>query len=330
MADRFVTTRSGLTFAALLVWLTAAPVSAQPQTSVANPEGTASSWTPGRTAWGDMDLQGTWTNFALGDVGTSLEAPPPPGIRPARMLGGTGSCVPSDAPLPERGRGAGTGPPSGWFETTRDAADTQPGRVALIVEPTDGRLPPLTPWGDQRLDDICTKIFDSYVYLDPWVRCITRGVPASLFPSAYNNAYRIAQIPGYVVIQYEMIHDVRVIPMDGRPPIASDIRLWMGSPRGRWEGNTLVIETTNFTDKSAIRGHAHSDVLNVVERFTRVDADTLEYEVTGNDPMTWTAPWKAAITLARDDDYQMLEYACHEGGSTAIENILGGARFEER
>ena len=327
MANRFVTTKSGLAVSAALVLITPMAVSGQPLTPSLNPQSQAESWTPVRTAWGDVDLQGIWTNYKLSETGMQLEAPGPPGSRPARLLGGTGSCIPSGSEAPDSGGGAGLGPPSHWSETSVDAGS---GRQGLIVEPGDGRLPSLTPAADARIDSICSMIFDSYINIDPWVRCITRGVPASTFPSAYNNAYQIAQIPGYVVILYEMIHDVRVIPLDGRPALGSGIRQWMGNARGRWEGNTLVVDTTNFTDASAIRGHAHSEMLHVTERFTQIDAGTLEYEVIVNDPNTWIAPWKAAITLARNDDYQMLEYACHEGNSPAMENILGGARFEER
>jgi hypothetical protein len=249
-----------------------------------------------------------------------------PGAKPPRLMGGTGDCTPSDAPRqPNRGANIGAGPDH-WYETVRT-----PGRArsSLVVQPADGRLPPLTQWADERTDNICRHVFDSYVYLDPWVRCISRGVPGSMLPSAYNNAYQIVQIPGYVVIVSEMIHDARMIPLDGRPPVGPDIRLWMGSPRGRWDGNTLVVDTTNFHDRGAIRGYPHSDKLHVVERFTFVDAKTLGYEATIDDPKTWSAPWKVAFSMNREDDYKMFEYACHEG-NLAVDNILSGARLSEK
>jgi hypothetical protein len=178
---------------------------------------------------------------------------------------------------------------------------------------------------------------DSYELMSPWDRCITRG-PGRMFPAGYNNAYQILQTPGYVVILHEMIHEARIIPVDGRPHLDQSIRLWTGDPRGRWEGNTLVVETTNFNEKGWIatnaasgrlRGVPHSDALRLVERFTRVDADTINYEVTIDDPNVYTRPWTVAIPLSRDDSYQMFEYACHEG-NRAIENTLSMARAAER
>jgi hypothetical protein len=276
----------------------------------------SSAWTPPRTAWGDVDLQGTWTNFTL----TPLDIETRGAVAP-RLLGGTGSCIPRGGT--REASGAAIGHPPHWFE------ERSLGDRALVVEPANGQLPPLTPWGEARINEICTKIFDSYEYIDPWVRCISRGVPASMFPSAYNNAYQIVQIPGFVVILYEMIHDVRIIPLDDRPRLPGTVRQWLGDARGRWEGNTLVVETTNFHDKGAIRGRAHSEMLRVTERFTRVDAGNVAYEAFVEDPKTWTAPWKVAIPLKRDDDYQMYEYACHEG-NLSVEMTLGGARAKEQ
>ena len=166
-------------------------------------------------------------------------------------------------------------------------------------------------------------------HLDPWVRCITRGVPASTFPSLYNNTYQILQVPGYVVIRYEMIHDARIIPLSDGPLPESDIRLWMGRSRGYFDGNTLVVETTNFTDRSAIRGNAHTDQLTVTERFTPTGEDSLDYEAIVGDPETWVTPWKAAIGLSRFDEYSMYEYACHEGNKHAMTSMLSGARADE-
>ena len=288
---------------------------------------TAASSQTARTPWGDPDLQGTWTNFDLGE-GYSLEAPAPVGRRPARLLGGTGTCIPSSEPLPESNPEAAFFViPDHLFETARDTGKVRP---SLISEPADGRLPPLTEAGDQRIDSICQKVFESHVYLDPWVRCLTRGIPASTFPSLYNNAYQILQVPGYVVIRYEMIHDARIIRLDDRSPTDSDIRLWMGDARGHWDGNTLVVETANFNDRSSIRGHAHSEHLTVTERFTRVGADGLDYEAIVDDPQTWVTPWTVAIGMTRFDEYAMYEYACHEGNQSAMVGILRGARAEER
>jgi hypothetical protein len=318
MGLRKVMWAGGAAVTTALMFLATLPASGQAPAKAANSGESAASQP--RTPWGDPDLQGIWTNFS--SPNTSIEAPG--GKRP-RLMGGTGDCVPSGAaPRPRGGAAIGAGPEH-WYENAAATANT---RVGLIVEPADGHLPPLTPEAEKRRDAICNQIFDTYVNIDPWVRCISRGVPASMFPSAYNNAYQILQTPGYVVILYEMIHDARIIPLGDRPRAGSDIRLWMGNSRGRWEGNALVIETTNFHDKGAIRGHPHSEMLKVVERFTRRDEKSMTYETRVEDSKTWTAPWKAVINLARDDDYQMFEYACHEG-NLAVENILSGARLEE-
>ena len=170
-----------------------------------------------------------------------------------------------------------------------------------------------------------------------WDRCIKRGVPGSMFPTSYNNAYQILQSPGYVVIRYEMIHDVRIIPIDGRPHVGSNIGLWMGDSRGHWEGNTLVVETTNYSDRGwiaqayaagRIRGIGVSEALRVVERFTRVDEGTISWEATVEDPDVYSRPWTLAMPLKSNPEYQMYEYECHEG-NWAVRNVLSGARVQE-
>jgi hypothetical protein len=169
------------------------------------------------------------------------------------------------------------------------------------------------------------------------VRCITRGIPGGMFPAGYNNGYRIVQTPGFVVIVYEMLHETRIIPIDGRPHVGRNIRLWNGDPRGHWEGQTLVVETTNYNDKGSIatsaatgriRGIPQSEALHVVERFTRVDANTINYEVTIDDPKVYAKPWKVALPLNQDPNYQIYEYACHEG-NYAIPNELSGGRAQD-
>ena len=173
--------------------------------------------------------------------------------------------------------------------------------------------------------------------MSPWDRCITRG-PTGLFPAGYNNGYQILQTPGYVVILAEMIHEVRVIPLDGRPHVSPDIRLWTGDSRGHWEGATLVVDTTNFHDRGWITTHAGSGrlrgvpaskALHLVERFTRTAADTIIYEMTIDDPDVYERAWTVSVPLMRNDSYQLYEYACHEGNQ-AMELMLGGARAQER
>jgi hypothetical protein len=178
---------------------------------------------------------------------------------------------------------------------------------------------------------------DSWEDLNIYYRCITRGLLGSVIPVVYNNGNQIIQAPGYVVFRNEMIHESRVIPLDGRPHVGANIHLYLGDSRGHWEGNTLVVETTNFTDKDAIGSNGagypgdpgyHSDQLKVIERFTRTGPKALEYRATVIDPKTWTKPWTILVELARDDNYQILEYACHEG-NYAMSDILSGARATE-
>ena len=219
-------------------------------------------------------------------------------------------------------------------------------QTSLIIDPPNGRLPPLTA-EEQKLRKEARggKGFpgewrgqaDSYDDLNIYYRCITRGVLGSIIPVIYNNGNEILQAPGLVIIRNEMIHETRIIPLDGRPHLSPEIRQYMGDSRGHWEGNTLVIETTNFTDKDAIGsngagypgdpGH-HSADLKLTERLTRVDANTLNYQATIDDPKTWTQPWTILIPLKRNDNYQLLEYACHEG-NIAMGDILSGARADE-
>jgi hypothetical protein len=171
-----------------------------------------------------------------------------------------------------------------------------------------------------------------------WERCITRGVPGGLFPAAYGSGYQILQSPGVVAIVYEMIHEARIIPLDGRPHIGSSIRTWNGDSRGRWEGDTLVVDITNYNDKGSVatnvatqrvRAIPQSEQLHVVERFTRVDENTIIYEATVEDPKVFTAPWTVRIPMQREPDYKIFEYACHEG-NYAVPNTLSAGRARDR
>jgi hypothetical protein len=201
---------------------------------------------------------------------------------------------------------------------------------------------PFKPAALQRRDFNLSN-FDSYETMSQWDRCITRE-PTTMFPVSYNNAHQIVQTPGYVVIVAEMVHDARIIPIgpggdDKRAAhVDARVRSWGGDSRGHWEGSTLVVETTNFNGLSwiatggnalALRGVPVSEQLRMVERFTRVSHDTMQYEATIEDPVNYTAPWKIAYPLTREDDYRMFEYACHEGNQ-AVEVILRGARVQEQ
>ncbi|HKU13633.1 MAG TPA: hypothetical protein VJQ52_04510 [Steroidobacteraceae bacterium] len=211
------------------------------------------------------------------------------------------------------------------------------GQTSLVVEPADGKVP-VRPEALRRRDFNLSN-FDSYETMSQWDRCITRE-PTAMFPVVYNNAYQFVQTPGYVLIVAEMVHDARVIRMDSAAqPAHADrrVRSWGGDSRGHWEGATLVVDTTNFNDRgwiatgqnSSLRGVPFSEQLHLIERFTRIDRDTMQYEITIDDPVNYTAPWKISYPLARDEQYQMFEYACHEGNS-AVELILRGARVQEK
>jgi hypothetical protein len=235
----------------------------------------------------------------------------------------------------------GIGPPSYWTERGKPTRQT-----SLIIEPPNGRLPALTPEaekyrkearGGKGLPGEWRGQADSYDDLNIYYRCVTRGLLGSVIPVVYNNGNEIVQSPGYVVFRNEMIHEARVIPLDGRPHVSPNIRSFMGDSRGHWEGSTLVVETTNFTDKDAIGSNGagypgdpgyHSEDLKVIERFTRVGPNMLEYRATVIDPKTWTKPWTMLIQMEKDDKYQLLEYACHEG-NYAMSDILSGARAAE-
>ena len=202
-------------------------------------------------------------------------------------------------------------------------------RTSLIVDPADGRIPPLTPEAQKKADARPPFRFDD-PHADSWEdrslseRCITFGSPR--LGAGYNSYYQIVQSPGSFAIAMETIHDARVIPLDGRPHVGPNIRQWLGDSRGHWEGDTLVVDTKNYSRKSALMGS--TDSLHVTERFTRVAPDTIKYEVTFDDPSTWVRPWTAMIPLKRVDE-QIYEYACHEG-NTGLEGILSGAREQEK
>jgi hypothetical protein len=202
------------------------------------------------------------------------------------------------------------------------------------VDPADGRIPPLTPEA-QKLAAARTQarrargVADSWEDRSLWERCVTRGVLGSILPSGYNNGNQIMQTPGMVVLRNEMIHETRFIPVDGRPHAGANIRLHMGDSRGHWEGNTLVVETINFPDQTLIANTPASEALRLVERFTRADADTVRYEVTVDDPKTWTSPWKISFPLKHEAGYQIFEYACHEGNYYMFD-ALSGARAEDQ
>ena len=300
-----------------------------------------------RTPWGDPDLQGAWNNATT----TPLERPldlegqefltdeevserdarvayerstdrrdeDAPALGPSAPRGGRGTVADVERAYNDF-----------WWERGSTIASN---RTSIIVDPPDGRLPAMTSAGRDRLARGAAAAgargpSDSYDDRRLGERCIIyRGVPP--IPTGYNNNYLIVQNPTFVAILQEHIHDVRIIPLDGRPAVAPRVRQWLGTSRGRWEGDTLVVETTNFNDLALLRAlnGPPSESLRVVERFTRTADDTVDYRFTVEDPDTWTGPWSGSIPMTKIDG-ALYEYACHEG-NYGMTNLLAGARSEE-
>ena len=222
------------------------------------------------------------------------------------------------------------GPDYWWLENLNLSKRAQPWSV---VDPSDGRIPPLTPEARKRGAGPARTSFMGGPFNGPedlgfLERCITRSIPGSMIPVMYGNNYQIVQTPGFVVITYEIIHEARVIPLDGRPHVGSGVRMHMGDARGHWEGDTLVVETTNFTKAAAYRG-ADPATFRVVERFKRVAPDTIQWTATMEDPATWTRPWTIAMPLVLDTQSPILPFECHEH-NYGMFNILKAARAAEK
>jgi hypothetical protein len=281
-----------------------------------------------RTPWGDPDLQGTWPGGAVFSV--PFERPPELGSRATLS---PEEVVKRNAQIDTQLAGV-NGVANFWPELGHAPAIT-----SLVVEPENGRLPPLTADGARRANDWRVRADPNYpapsaADLRPYDRCISRGVLGSAFPNQYGSGMQIHQSPGFVVIRHEMIHEARIIPLDRRAHVSPAIQSYMGDPRGRWEGDTLVVETTNFNGRTGSYarngdGNPTSTSLKLIERFRLRDAGTLLYEVLIEDPQTFVRPWKVAFPIARDEKYLLYEYACHEG-NYAIANILRAARAAER
>jgi hypothetical protein len=286
-----------------------------------------------RTPDGHPDLQGTWTNGTL----TSFERPA--GMENKAFITDEEAAALERAAVERRTHPAAPRPGDigGDNEAFVDAPYkiTATRQTSLIVDPPDGRIP-LRPEAERKRDVNLTSL-DSYETMSPWDRCITRS-PTALLPAAYNNGYQIVQTAKSVVILAEMIHEARIIPTDGSAHPPASVRFWNGDSRGRWDGDTLVVDTTNFNGRGWIsthsgsgrlRGAPYSESLHIVERFTRKDADTLIYEITFDDPEVYTRPWTVSVPFTRDAGYQLFEYACHEGNE-AIRLALRGARAKEK
>jgi hypothetical protein len=294
-----------------------------------------------RTPWGDPDISGTYTNSNESGIpmqrpaelaGKRLEDVTPAELakllerrhqqteRVAATIGGT----------TDNDTGAG---PSHWYENY----NAKNSRAWMISDPPDGQMPALTPAAIARAaavraarrggDGYYNGPFDGPEDLTLYVRCISRGLPGSMMPAIYGNSYRIVQGQGYVAITYEMVHETRLIPLDNRPHVADKVHTYMGDPRGRWEGDTLVVDTTNFLEKSAYGGA--SDKLKTTERFKFVRPGVVDWSITFDDANTWVRPWTFGMQLTRDEKQPVFEYACHEGNE-GLQGILKAARTAER
>src|SRR3954471_20591861 len=297
----------------------------------AKPPASAKIFTVAKTAWGDPDISGVWTSDAA--IGIPMQRPDQFGGRAELNEEEYAAKLKRDAQTRERAENA-----IGSFRNDNAWLVKSFRQTSLIVDPPDGKMPAVTPEAEKRRatrdqGTFGAGPFDKTEDFTNYDRCITRGIIGSVLPVVYGNGNRIMQAPGQVIISYEMVHDTRVIYTDGRPHIGKGIRQLLGDSRGRWEGNTLVIETTNLTDRTSIglngNGLRHSEEMMMTERITRVGADELRYEITMNDPKTYTKPFTISLPLMSPPGYQLLPYECHEG-DYAVRNALSGERAEDR
>jgi hypothetical protein len=302
----------------------AVPKAAAAPASAAAPKDAATK-TP-RTPWGDPDLQGTWDYRTI----TPLER--------AREFGTREFYTEEEKKALETRAGRRMdGPPEEIRPgLTHAQYRTDPGRfisdgyrTSLIVDPPDGRIPALTSEGkarQARAPNRNNAVNASWLDRGNQERCITYGLPSASLPTLYNNNIQIVQAPGIAVIVHEMIHEARIVPLDGRPPLSSKIGQWIGSSRGHWDGDTLVVETTNFSGQQNYRGSTTG--LHLTERYTRTAKDRLELRLTVSDPTTWEKPWTVVLPM-RPTEGELIEYACHEG-NYAMFNLLEVARDEDK
>jgi hypothetical protein len=296
-----------------------------------------------RTPWGDPDLRGTYTSD--NSIGVPFERPTQYGERAeltdeeyaAKVDANEEQIAKDQNALPESEFSAEDPSAINASRHWLERPETPSRATSLVVDPPNGRLPALTPAGQERLAERRARrgrdLPASYTDFSNYDRCLTRGLVGSIVPVIYGNGTQIVQAPGVVVIRNEMIHEARVIRLGGSAHAGDGVRMWMGDSRGRFEGDTLVIETTNFTDRTGLGGNGngavHSENMTLVERVRRVDDDTLRYEFTVHDPETYSQPWTVAFNLDSRAGYEIYEYACHEGNYW-LANMLSAARAEER
>jgi hypothetical protein len=290
-----------------------------------------------RTPWGDPDLQGDYTNKY--EQGTPFERPDEfegrriddvKGDELAELIKERGVQVILNAPFSGDPLGGNFGGAPAFYDQFEAHKGSRPW---FVIDPADGKVPALTPAGRQRVAARAQArrgrgASDSWEDHSLYDRCITRGIPGSMLPTNYGNSYTIVQAPGVVAIRYEMIHETRVIPLDTRPHVGAGLQLYMGDARGRWDGDTLVVETSNFHEDMVYRD-ANPRSLRLVERFRKTAPDKVEWSVTVADPDTWVRPWTFSLPLTMNPAERVMEYACHEG-NRALANMLSAARAEER
>ena len=336
----------GLRTAALGTLLIAAvslvpvPVAGQARTTTTKPTASSKGWTAPRTTWGDPDLTGIWNNATSTPLQRAAADGKP--ILTDEEAAEFAADLVYDLTRDRRDGGAQADVNRAYNEHWMDPKRleiTADRRTSLIIDPPDGRIPPLVPLSPERekrriaRGESLRRFNDGFPlgYLDTALpfRCVIRTDRVPYLPIIYNNTFQVFQSPGYVVISVEMIHSARVIPVDGRPHLGKTLRQWLGDSRGRWDGNTLVVETSNFrADDGVVYGDADPETFRIVERFTRVAPNRIDYTFTVEDPRTWTRPWTAMIPWNKTDD-QLYEYACHEDNYDMVHMLAGGRAREK-
>ena len=282
-------------------------------------------WSAPRTSWGDPDLQGVWTANEMHAVPVER----PEDLEASETLSDEAAAERREAATQRTVNAEGIGNYDRAFRDTalgytRQQPSTQ---MSLVVDPQNGRFPPLTAEEQRRREAAGPQRYNlratTWEEMGNWPRCITRGALTIVQPSGYNNGVQIVQGPGYVAITKEMLHETRIVPVQDGPHVGADVTTWSGDARGRWDGDTLVVEIANFNGRSSLFGASAS--ARLTERFTRIGPDQIEYLFTVEDPTVWTRPWTGRMTISKDDSqYELVEYACHEG-NYAMVNSLSGA-----
>ncbi len=328
--------RAALGLSAAAVCTVAAAQSRAEQTVPAEQTAAAArerNWRPPRFSWGHPNLEGTFTSRDM--QGIPLERPEQFGSRQyltpeefqQRLTSGPGGFA---AFVDQQSENENRLELSALDSTERGTRVF--GYTSYVIEPENGRIPAFTDEGQTRRRGGGQANGPFYTTADfsYYDRCISRGVTGSIMPSLYGDAMRIVQSPTEVAISYEMLHDTRVIPLDGRAQASAGVRQYMGSSVGHFEGDTLVVETTNFTDELAVARMPHSEDLKLTERFTRIDPDMIDYVVTVDDPRTYTAPWTIRLTLTTQPGYEVLEYSCHEGNNFIRTALRAEQQYQQR